>query len=292
MRILSFGEVLFDEKPEGQFLGGAPLNFALNLAKLGLESYLLSRVGEDDLGRRALAEISASPLLRTYIQQDANLPTGLVQVEMQGDEAKYTIRQNQAYDAINYKEFKDQAKNAEFELFYFGSLSQRNAINRECLANIFLKHSFEEVFFDCNLRAPFYNAQILDYSLKRSTIFKVNHHELAEIYPLLFGKTASFIESLSELREHYDLKLIIITAGSKGCYLYQGEGVYFYRGSKIKFVDSIGAGDAFSAGFVYEYLKSQNIDKAAQAGNLLGAYVAASAGANPKFSETLLSKID
>jgi fructokinase len=291
MKILSFGELLFDEKPEGKFLGGAPLNFALNLAKLGLESYLLSRVGEDDLGRRALAEISASPLLSTYIQHDATLPTGLVQVEMQGDEAKYAIRRNQAYDAINYKEFKDHAKNAEFKLFYFGSLSQRNAINRKCLATIFLKHSFEEVFFDCNLRAPFYDAQILDESLKRSTIFKVNHLELEEIYPLLFGNSASFEKTLSDLKARYDLKLIIVTAGSKGCYVYEGGAVHFYGSTKINFVDSIGAGDAFSAGFVFEYLKSQNIDKAAIAGNLLGAYVAASAGANPKFSETLLSKI-
>lgn len=292
MKTLSFGEVLYDVKPEGKFLGGAPLNFALNLAKLGMESYLLSRLGEDDLGRSALAEISASPLRSTYIQLDAALPTGLVQVEMQGDEAKYTIYRDQAYDAINYKEFKVQARANEFKLFYFGSLSQRGANNRECLANIFLKHFFEEVFFDCNLRAPFYDAQILDYSLKRCTIFKVNHLELEEIYPLLFGNSANFEKSLSHLKARYDLKLIIVTAGSKGCYVYESGTVHFYGSTKISFVDSIGAGDAFSAGFVYEYLKSQNIDKAAQAGNALGAYVAASAGANPKFSETLLSKIN
>ena len=97
---------------------------------------------------------------------------------------------------------------------------------------------------------------------------------------------------MSDLKARYDLKLIIVTAGSKGCYVYEGGAVHFYGSTKINFVDSIGAGDAFSAGFVFEYLKSQNIDKAAIAGNLLGAYVAASAGANPKFSETLLSKID
>ena len=268
LKVLLFGEVLFDVFPDGARLGGAPLNLAIHLHRLGAEAMLLSAVGEDELGDRALREIVRQGVDTTRIVRVPR-PTGSVKVTL--DEAKipsYCFLSDCAYDFIPRPEMDFSG----FDLFCFGTLAQRGASSRSTLRKIFPGISCK-IFCDVNLRQNFYSKEILEESLRISHLAKLNDEEL-EVISRLFG----IAPQLDAVAERFQLETVILTLGPQGCEVWNEGRSVFSPACPAEVVSTVGAGDAFSAGFLYHYLSGSGIEIAAQAGNQLAAKVASLPG--------------
>ncbi|EMR04667.1 carbohydrate kinase family protein [Cesiribacter andamanensis] len=282
MSVLSFGEILFDIIEGEHYLGGAPLNFAAHLAQLGEESYIFSRLGQDELGKRALEQISAFGVHTDYVQLDETHPTGTVPVEVRDGQPSYTILEGVAYDYIQFRE--QSFAGTAFDVLYFGTLAQRNSVSREALAQLMEHQTFKEVFYDINLRKNSYTPQVIRQSLERCTILKLNDDEVSVLASMFYGQEMSIEAFARQLAKEYSIRLIIVTAGAKGCYLYEQEELSFVKGYPAKVVDTVGAGDSFSAAFLSFYLKTADALQAADLANQVGAFVASSRGPLPTYS--------
>lgn len=292
MKFLSFGEILFDIIDGKSMLGGAPLNVAVNLARLGISSGVISRVGNDNYGKEAIEQIKNIGVDSSLIQIDEVKQTGTVEVALMYGQPHYTIHNNVAYDFIESEEAKRVLNNTKIGMFYFGTLAQRNAQSRKALYEVLGNFNFPYVYYDCNLRKGFYDAEVINESLSYCSIFKSNEEELRIVFNKLYKQDKPVETACRILTDDYDLKVIIITAGDQGCYVHSEGKLNFVAGFKIKVHDTVGAGDAFSAGFIYKFLETGDILKAAQTGNLMGSYVASSKGAILGFSEKLRRDIE
>ena len=267
--IVSFGEILYDVFPDQSHLGGAPLNFAVHLHRLGVDVQLISAVGNDIPGKRAVERISAIGLDTSAIAQ-LDIPTGKVTVTLDDKMIpSYIFDSDSAYDHIQVPEnFKFDA-----DLLCFGTLAQRNADSRNSLNNLLEKFQ-GKVFCDVNLRQKFYSKELLFDSLRASNMVKVNEDELPEI--------AAFfdIEATPQaLAEKFDLEMIIFTKGAAGCEIWYKGNNYCASAPQTTVISTVGAGDAFSAGFLASFLKDQNIPLAIQSANRKAAEVLALEGA-------------
>lgn len=269
LRIVSFGEILFDIFEDGAHLGGAPLNLAVHLHRLGAESLLISAVGQDELGDSALKTIAKEGLPLDYIAQVPR-PTGSVTVSL--NEAKvpiYNFLVDCAYDYIPVPE----SKLPELDLFCFGTLAQRGTRSRAALGQLLSKVHCR-IFCDVNLRQDFYSKEILEQSLMAADIVKLNEDELPTIASL-FG-----IEAESgAVAKRFNLSTVILTLGPAGCEIWHEEKTFHSPACPVEVVSTVGAGDAFSAGFLFNYLSGASLETAAAAGNKLAAEVAALPGA-------------
>lgn len=288
MRVLSFGEVLIDHIDGDFFLGGAPVNFAINCLNLGLEAQLYSAIGTDEKGQVIKKDLSQHGLDLNFIAELKDYQTGLVEVEMNDGEPSYEIRENVAFDYLNSSLFEATLADQEFDLFYFGTLVQRNAESRQALYQILSQGKFHERFFDCNLRQQYYDPERLKISLGFATIFKANQLELEVIMRLLYGIERSSIEyACKMLSDEYPLHTIIITAGADGAFLYYSDTLKFIPSYKAELLDAVGAGDAFSAAFACNFIAGVNPEECVLKGHKLGRIVAQQKGAIPTISEQL-----
>lgn len=288
MKVISFGEILWDIIEGTPYIGGAPFNFAAHMAQCGSTVAMVSRLGEDDLGQRALAEVERLSVDGRYIQMDPDHPTGTVDVFLQNGQPSYTIHANVAYDYIDV-ELLDAAGllDAEIDVFGFGTLAQRSHTSRQTLANIFAKRSFPHVFYDVNLRKDCYHAEIIQQSVPYSTVLKLNDEEVPIISDFLFGKEEAMESFARRVATEYDQKIVIITAGAKGCYVYHDRQYELVPGRAVKVVDTVGAGDSFSAAFMFQYVREGDPFRAASIANHVGGFVAASRGPIPTYSEEI-----
>jgi fructokinase len=284
MRVISFGEILFDIIEGESYLGGAPLNFAAHLAKQGVESYIFSRVGEDALGRKALQQIQEIGVKTAFIQQDREHLTGTVPVVFENGQPDYTILSNVAYDYIDFRESKQALENIDFDVLYLGTLAQRDEQAASALKQLIQQKSFTHVFYDINLRKDCYTAEIIRQSLEVCTIFKLNDEEVGVVSFLLYQQELGLEEFVKRLSRDYDIQLVVVTAGAEGCYIYEKQELKFVKGYPAKVVDTVGAGDSFSAAFVRHYFRKKDALHAADMANRLGAFVAASRGPLPDYS--------
>jgi fructokinase len=284
MRILAFGEILFDIIEGEHYLGGAPLNFAGHLARMGAEACILSAVGRDALGRQALEEMKKLGVDTRLVQVLDTYPTGTVPVSFKGGQPDYTILRDVAYDYIGYAPAEPLLEELQPDLLYFGSLAQRNSHSRSTLRQLLERKGVEHVFYDINLRKEGYSAEIIQESLRLCTILKLNDEEARMLSEMFFQKELELETFARQLAQAYALKLIIITAGEQGCYLLEDHEYSYVKGYSAKVVDTVGAGDAFSAAFVYQYLRQGDARAAADTANRLGAYVASSRGPLPEYS--------
>lgn len=291
MRILVFGEVLFDCIEGENHLGGAPLNFAVNAHRLGANPTFISALGADELGRRARMEMEAFGLNLRGVQTKKSLATAWVDVHLEAGNAKYTIHPNVAFDSITSDALPNSLSAESFELFYFGSLAQRSEESRETLTYILQSIQFKEVFFDCNLRQDFYNLEIIKSSLQAASIFKMNEDELPIISKLIYQRELPENECCTALAHDFDLHTIILTEGPKGCRVFQGEANYHVPAIPVEVLDTIGAGDAFCAAYAVSFLNGKTAVQSAQAGSELGSYVAGKRAALPALSDALLLRL-
>ncbi len=289
MDVLCFGEVLFDIIEGKAYPGGAPMNFAAHIAKLGARSFILSRVGSDDLGDQALQNLSAWNIETKFVQRDTTHPTGTVDVALTDGSPSYTIHEDVAFDYIDLEEFIIDYTIAEFDFLYFGTLAQRNEVSRSTLLQLMDDIEFPEIFFDINLRQEFYTREIIHVSLHHATIFKLNDEEVGVLSKILYERQMPVEELCHHLAADFNLKIIIVTKGGDGCSVFQEGKLTDVPGVQVEVKDTVGAGDSFSAAFMYFYLNTGDAVGAAKKANILGGFVASCSGAVPEYSDEIRS---
>jgi fructokinase len=285
--VVCFGEVLFDVFPTHKKIGGAPLNVALRLASLGVKAQIISRIGNDEIGKELLDFIKKNGVPTNTIQIDESFSTGevLVQLDKKGS-ASYTINYPVAWDKI---ECNPEAENVVkiADAFVYGSLVCRDLISYTTLLELinYAKHKI----FDVNLRAPFYTKEVLIRLMLQSDFIKFNDDELYEISGFLNSPYHSLEQNILFIAEHTNTKHICVTKGSHGAVLYYNEKMYYNSGYKIDVVDTVGSGDSFLAALLCKLLNNSEPQNAIDFACAMGALVAKNEGANPKISEKEIS---
>jgi len=292
MEVLSFGEILWDIIDGSEYLGGAPFNFAAHSAQCGNKSFVISRLGSDSLGMRAYDLSKSFGVDVSLIQWDEHCSTGIVDVTLNDGQPDYFIRPNAAYDYIFFSDTLRELNKRIFDVFYFGSLSQRNHKSAETLCAILSENKFKHVFYDANLRKSGYTEEIIKRSLSYATIFKLNNDEVPIISQLLMGTHLTNSEFCKCVKSIYrNIHTIIITAAERGCFIYEDELLHV-PGPPVTVKDAVGGGDAFSASFMHLYAGTGNALLSAKIANQVGAFVATQAGAVPIYSLEIASLLN
>lgn len=286
--IVCFGEVLFDVFPNHKKIGGAPLNVALRLASLGANTQIISRIGNDVIGKELLQFIKDNNVTTSTIQVDNSHNTGevIVKLDAKGS-ASYTINYPVAWDKIEVTpEAINTLKNAD--ALVFGSLVCRDTVSYQTLLNLIEIAKYK--IFDVNLRAPFYTREILLNLMQRADFIKFNDDELFEISAYLNSPYHSLEQNILFIAEKTNTKHICVTKGSHGAVLYFNEKMYYNSGYKVKLADTVGAGDSFLAGLLSKLLAGKKPQEAIDFGCAIGALVAQEEGANPVISIETITK--
>jgi fructokinase len=280
--IACFGEVLFDVFPSHKKIGGAPLNVALRLASLGINATIISKIGNDSIGKELTDFIEKNDVSTTTIQLDETYNTGEVIVKLdENGSASYTINYPVAWDKITYSsELENTVKNAD--ALVFGSLVCRDAVSFQTLSQL-LSHAKYKIF-DVNLRAPFYTKELLLTLMKQSDFLKFNDDELFEISAFLNSPYHSLEQNIVFIAEQTKTNQICVTKGSHGAVLYYDDKFYYNSGYKIDVVDTVGSGDSFLAGLLSQLMIGNYPQNAIDFACALGALVAKNEGANPIIS--------
>jgi fructokinase len=281
--VVGLGELLWDLLPEGKQLGGAPANFAYITSLQGDRGVAASRVGSDALGREALNRLGDLGLSTDHVQIDPHHPTGTVKVQLDGaGQPHYEITEGVAWDFLEWTpQWKALAREAD--AVCFGSLAQRSAVSRDTI-RAFLRTTRPGTakIFDVNLRQSFYSAEVLAAAFEIADIVKLNHQELPHVMRLLDLAYDGDVSSTARLREAQDLRLVCVTRGENGSVLADETGTHAHPGFAVRVADSIGAGDAFTAGLTHKYLRKAPLAEMNEAANRLGAWVASNVGATPE----------
>ncbi len=254
-RPVIFGEVLFDVFPEGQIaLGGASFNVAWNLAGLGLDPLFISRIGTEKLGKAVIGAMRNQGLDTSGVQVDDKHPTGVVKVSLAGMEPTFSILPDQAYDFVDYGEAKKSLARSRPSIFYYGTLSMRSKVSNNSLFR--LRHLVgNPSFVDVNLRSPWWNADWVDRAITGASWVKLNRGELVSVSDTM-RSTGKVGDAALRMVERYGLDGVIVTLGAKGALVATGGETYSLEPQGIYgVVDSVGAGDAFSAVTIMGILK-------------------------------------
>lgn len=277
--ILVIGEILWDIFPDGKRIGGAPANFAYYMTKMETETILISRVGHDQLGFEALAVCRSEDLTIDFIQIDNVYPTGRVIVKLDKNGVpNFKIEEISAWDFINEEEQLFQLiKKAR--AFYFGTLAQRNENSRKTIYNLLANANPECIkVLDLNLRSPYYDYQVIKSSLYFADILKLSSSEL-KIVTELFHLSGSPSDQIRFLMKEFNLKVVALTAGSKGSLIITSDRESRHPGFPVNVVDTVGAGDAFTAALVNGLLNNDDLDQINEFANQLASYVCTQKGA-------------
>lgn len=290
--VVGIGEALWDILPEGKKLGGAPANFAYHVSQFGLESIVVSTVGNDKLGKEILDNLTDKKL-NTLIDE-VHYPTGTVQVELDNNGIPcYDIKENVAWDNIPFTEnLKSIAEKTT--AVCFGSLAQRNIVSRETI-NKFLnlipnKKGIYKIF-DINLRQGFYTKDILCRSMEQCNILKINDEELVTVSRLFGYPGIDLQDKCWILLAKYNLEMLILTCGVNGSYVFTPGNVSFVETPKVEVADTVGAGDSFTAAFIAALLMKKSVREAHQFAVNVSAFVCTQNGAMPQLPENYISRI-
>jgi fructokinase len=281
-RVVGLGEVLWDLLPERTCLGGAPANFAYITTLMGDQGIVASRVGEDSRGLEALRRMEELGLDIDHVETDREHPTGTVKVELDGKGvARFEIAHPVAWDFLEWTpDWQRLAENAD--AVCFGSLAQRSEESRATVRN-FLRATPPGTVkvFDVNLRQSYYSTEVLAESMKLADIVKLNDDELPKIMSLAKFPHKDDVSSAQRLISTYDLKLLCLTRGGRGSLLVRNGDASEHPGFRVPVADTVGSGDAFTAGLVHEYLHGASLDLMNEVANLVGAWVTSEVGAMP-----------
>lgn len=280
--VVGMGEALWDVLPEGKKIGGAPANFAYHVSQFGLPSCVVSAIGDDALGKEIIEKFTSKGL--DQLIAEVPYPTGTVQVEIdQTGIPLYDIKENVAWDNIPYTEHLDTlAKRTK--AVCFGSLAQRNVVSRNTI-NHFLdtmpKDDDSLIVFDVNLRQGFYNKEILCKSMQNCNILKINDEELITVSRMFGYPGIDLQDKCWILLGKYNLKMLILTCGINGSYVFTPGNVSFQPTPKVEVADTVGAGDSFTAAFIASILKGKSVTEAHSIAVKTSAYVCTQKGAMP-----------
>ena len=286
--VVGMGEALWDVLPEGKKIGGAPANFAYHVSQFGLPSCVVSAVGEDALGAEIIENFTSKGL--THLIPAVPYPTGTVQVEIDpAGVPQYEIKENVAWDNIPYTA-RLEALAEKTKAVCFGSLAQRNVVSRYTI-NRFLDAMPAEdrslVVFDVNLRQGFYNKDILCNSMKRCNILKINDEELVTVSRMFGYPGIDLQDKCWILLGKYNLRMLILTCGINGSYVFTPGNVSFQPTPKVEVADTVGAGDSFTAAFIASILRGKTVAEAHALAVRTSAYVCTKNGAMPLLPKDL-----
>ncbi len=289
--VVGMGEALWDVLPEGKKIGGAPANFAYHVSQFGLNSCVISAVGEDSLGDEIVKNFTSKGL--NHVIERVPYPTGTVQVEIdQAGIPQYDIKENVAWDNIPYTA-RLEAIAEHAQAVCFGSLAQRNVVSRNTI-NRFLdampKTDDALVVFDVNLRQGFYNKDILCNSMTRCNILKINDEELVTVSRMFGYPGIDLQDKCWILLGKYNLKMLILTCGINGSYVFTPGNVSFQPTPKVQVADTVGAGDSFTAAFIANILLGRSVAEAHHLAVLTSAFVCTQKGAMPILPTELTSQ--
>lgn len=312
---LAIGELLWDLIPGGARLGGTTTNFAVLSARLGEFAALISCIGDDVLGTEAarqLATLASTPqaaghLDLTCIELSRTLPTGTVSVTFDhSDRPQYQINSPVAWDAILASPRALELAGSA-AVICFGTLAQRNEISRDAIRSLVAAAGPSCVrVCDLNLRTPFVSAEVVSWCLRHTDVLKVSDEELPEVGRLIGladianGLAATDSDSLTAAATEAAMalldfapqcRLVAITLGSRGSLLADRSGTCRHQGFVVPVVDTVGAGDAFTAGLVHAYIRGASLAEISDVSNRCGSYVASQAGATPELPPALLQEI-
>ena len=309
MSVLAVGEVLWDMLPSGPRLGGTNANFAVACARLGHAAALVSCVGNDALGEEARATLAAqsagTSFDSSHIQTNTAVPTGTVSVLLGPEgQPQYGISTPAAWDQIQATP-EALALAATAGAVCFGTLAQRQEPSRFAIRTLVAAGRKAVRVFDVNIRPPFYSAEIVQWSLAHADVVKISEEELGLVLDLISETPDGSFAERSSAWEMAELeaaarsvlgyapacRLVAVTLGPRGSLLVTRDAADRHAGFAITVKDTVGAGDAFTAGMTHAYLHGGSLQVINQVGNLCGSYVASQPGAMPVYSEELVEKI-
>lgn len=284
--IVGIGEALWDVLPEGKKIGGAPANFAYHVSQFGLQSCIVSAVGDDALGKEILDNFREKNL--NHIVETVPYPTGTVQVELDPNGVpQYDIKENVAWDNIPFTPQLEELAHRTRAICY-GSLAQRNVVTRQTI-NRFIdampKNQENLIVFDVNLRQRFYTKEILDESMKRCNVLKINDEELVTISRMLGYPGTDLQSECWILLGRYDLKMLILTCGVNGSYIFTSGNMSYLATPQVEVADTVGAGDSFTATFTSSIIKGLPVAESHRRAVEVSAFVCTQHGAMPVLPE-------
>ncbi len=286
--VISFGAVVWDIIDGKEYIGGAPFNVAAHMAKQGCESYIITRLGKDIRGIRAIDEIVRMGVDLSFVQTDLSHPTGTAMVTLTGQGIPAFEVPVAAFDFIEVdNDLLKKLAEQRFEVVCFGTIEQRSEVTRKSLYQVLDVLNTSHVFYDVNIRLGFYPEEIIRESMNRCTIIKMNNSEMGLMSECLYGRSVPEEEFAALVSRDFLIETVCITKGEDGCTVYHGGRYEVCPGHKVKVVDTVGSGDAFSAAFLRDYIQTGDPFKSAPLGNIMGAYVASKSGAVPDYTEDI-----
>lgn len=286
-KIVGLGEALWDCLPEGKKLGGAPANFAYHAGQFGFDTLAVSALGEDALGEETIAALEEHKL--NYLMPRIPYPTGTVQVTLDGQGIPtYNIREGVAWDNIPFTaEIEEVAKNCR--AVCFGSLAQRSVVSRETIGRFLDATPSDCVkIFDINLRQSFFTKEIIEDSMRRCNILKINDEELVVVSRMFGLPDLDEEKRCKQLIKDYDLDILVLTCGTNGSYVFTADKSYYQPTPKVEVADTVGAGDSFTGSFCAALLKGKSIPEAHELAVKVSAFVCTQNGAMPTLPEDFL----
>lgn len=286
--VIGIGEVLWDLLPDGKKIGGAPANFAYHVSQFGLPGCVVSAVGNDPLGNEIISDFAAKGLRNNLARVD--FPTGTVKVALNADGIPvYDITEHVAWDNIPFTPaLRDLARRTK--AVCFGSLARRSAVSRSTIAEFLdaLDPANDPlIVFDINLRQHFYSRELIVDSMQRCNILKINDEELEIVSDLFSLPGAGFTDRCRALLNAYNLRMLILTCGINGSYVFTPDGYSFRPTPVVEVADTVGAGDSFTASFIASLLRGRTIDQAHARATEVSAYVCTCNGAMPQLPPML-----
>jgi fructokinase len=287
-KAVCYGEILWDVLPSGAKPGGAPMNVAYHLQKLGVTATLISKIGKDSWGNELIALLQKQTIDTGYIQIDLEHATGMVNACIrEGNEVEYDIVSPAAWDFISMQQglisLIQQTK-----YFVFGSLASRNDVSANTLLQ--LLEAANTKVLDINLRPPHFTKATLETLLYQTDILKLNVHE-ANLIAGWFNQFDSLRDQVKSIQEHFKIDIILVTRGEHGALINEKGNFYEHSGYKIKVEDTVGSGDAFLAGYLFKLDNNATPQESLAFANALGAFIATQSGACPPYSLEMVSHL-
>jgi fructokinase len=286
MNVISIGEVLWDVFGEKEFLGGAALNFAIHLRRLGHTVFFVSGIGQDERGKRIVHQLEVTGLCTEFLSSVQNYPTGWVDVMFDSaGEPSYQIHHPVAFDfpELSERQFRELFSSA-LDWIYFGTLQQMSPVAKKLTDRLIGEAPAAKLFYDPNLRLNSYSPEVVRGLLEKATIVKLNEGEAGTISSMYGQPGLSLEEFCRSFTEKFRWEAVAITRGAAGCVMLLGNEYVEAGGYEVTVADPVGAGDAFAAAFLHGIAAGWAALQVADFANRVAALVASRAGGAPAWA--------
>ena len=285
-KIVAFGEVVWDILPNEKILGGTPSNMVFRCNSFKEEGFLLSRVGDDELGNAALVRLKELGISDENVQIDSEFPTGTVNITFdEYNEANFHVTPDVAFDHIEFSaEALKLARNAD--CLFYGLLPQRFGLSKNTLRELINESPDSIHFLDLKLFEHFFNVKVVEFLLNCSHIVRIKEKEISFLNRELAVGSDNMEVFCNRLIKSFNIDLVLITRGDNGVFAYEKkQGSFYDSGYRIQIDDNIGSGMAFCAGFLHYYLNKKSIQASLNFGNAAGALNTTKRGATVFFDK-------